>query len=437
MGTIIFPVRDVNFELPELLSGLYEQLQGSLVEKAQSYLNKKLVELVKEGLGRECHQRRQKAQKGQGLMQCQKCGTHFRRQFSRNGYRPRTLSLALGTLKIELPRVVCQCGGSVKLNLAGLKPWQRWGEDVEQLIQHWRALQYSLRQMQQELQESWQSDLGLSSLNLRLEPLAGPLLAWQKQPLSQTPPVVLLDAIWVTLLIDTERLKKDKRGRRRVVKKRVKRPLLIALGVWPEEGFYQVLDWELGEGPGEDQSSWLKLLNRLTERNLHPDFGLELFVTDGGKGLLSALQEVYWNVPRQRCVFHKIRNVLRRLHFLSSLPKDEQQACRKTIARQLALIWQAPSRPEAEKRFRLFCQTWQETQPEAVTTLKADFQDTLTFYDLQAQNRLWPAHFLRTTSLLERLNRKIRARLRKAGAFHSLTGLLVCLALVLPISPPP
>jgi transposase-like protein len=437
METIIVPVRAVNFELPELMKGLYEQLEQSLKEKAQKALNQKLVEVVTEGLGREFHQRRHKTKGGRGLMQCQRCGTRFWRQFSRNGYRSRYLELALGRLKIELPRVRCQCGGSVKLKLEGLKPWQRWGDDVEQLIQHYSALGHSLRQMQQQLQESWHSGIGLSSLNKRLKPLAQPLLNWPKQPLCKTPPVVLLDAIWVTLLIETEVIKKDKRGRRRVVKKRVKRPLLIALGVWPEEGFYQVLDWELGAGPGEDKDSWLGLLNRLTERGLHPDFGLELFVTDGGGGLLAALQETFSLVPRQRCVFHKIRNVLAHLSLPAALSKEERYALQKQVARQLALIWQAPTRPDAEKRARQFCRAWQATQPEAVATLQRDFQDTLTCYSLQAQNRLWPAHFLRTTSLLERLNRKIRARLRKAGAFHSLTGLLVCLSFLFPISPPP
>lgn len=437
METIIVPMRAVNFALPELMKGLYEQLLQSLKEKSQEALNQKLVEKVTEGLGRDFHQRRHKTKGGRGLMQCQRCGTRFWRQFSRNGYRARYLEIALGRLKLELPRVVCQCGGSVRLNLAGLKPWQRWGDDVEQLVQHWSALGYSLRQMQQQLQDSWQSGIGLSSLNERLKPLAQPLLSWQKQPLDKTPPVVLLDAIWVKLLIETDIIKKDKRGRRRVLKKRVKRPLLITLGVWPEEGFYQVLDWELGQGPGEDTESWLSLLNRLTERGLHPDFGLELFVTDGGSGLLAALQETFSHVPRQRCVFHKIRNVLAQLTVPPSLSKEEQYALRKQIARQLALIWQAPTRPEAEKRTRQFCQTWQAAQPEAVATLQRDFQDTLTFYSLQAQNRLWPAHFLRTTSLLERLNRSIRARLRKAGAFHSLSGLLVMLSFVFPLSPPP
>ena len=165
METIILPLRAVNFALPELMKGLYEQLLQSLKEKSREALNQKLVEKVTEALGRDFHQRRDKTKGGRGLMQCQRCGTRFWRQFSRNGYRARYLEIALGRLKIELPRVVCQCGGSVRLNLAGLKPWQRWGDDVAQLVQHWSALGYSLRQMQQQLQDSWQSGIGLSSLS--------------------------------------------------------------------------------------------------------------------------------------------------------------------------------------------------------------------------------------------------------------------------------
>ncbi len=70
----------------------------------------------------------------------------------------------------------------------------------------------------------------------------------------------------------TEKIKRDKLGRRRRVKKRIKLPIMIALGVWPEEGRHQVLDWEVGDGPGEDKESWLRLINRLEQRGLHPHF---------------------------------------------------------------------------------------------------------------------------------------------------------------------
>jgi transposase-like protein len=305
------------------------------------------------------------------------------------------------------------------------------GDDVEAVVQHWSELAHSLRQMKNELDEAWQTSVGLQTLNKRFHGLAQQVPAWRAKQLQQAPPVVMLDAVWVTVMCPTHEVKRDKLGRRRRVKKRVKQPIMVALGVWPEEGRRKVLDWEVGDGPGEDKLSWLRLLNRLEQRGLHPHFGLQLFITDGGQGLINALQEVFWDVPRQRCVFHKIRNVFQDLAVPEELPNEERRAYRRDFVQQLARIWQAPTHKDACKRFRRFCRQWGSTQPKAIATLQHDFDHTLTFYALQQRNRLWPARLLRTTSLLERLNRNVRARMRKAGAFHSTYGLQAMLFQVL------
>jgi hypothetical protein len=65
----------------------------------------------------------------------------------------------------------------------------------------------------------------------------------------------MLDAIWLTLMEDTGVVKQDKLGRRRSVKKRVKKPVMIAWGIWPEESRKRVLDWEVGDGRGEDSEN--------------------------------------------------------------------------------------------------------------------------------------------------------------------------------------
>ena len=173
------------------------------------------------------------------------------------------------------------------------------------------------------------------------------------------------------------------------------------------------------------------MLNRLEERGLHPDFGLQLFITDGDPGLIFALEELFWDVPRQRCVFHKIRNVIDKLSIPEALLKRKRRAYRRKFVQQLARIWQPATRQEAIKLYHRFCRRWRPFQPQAVSTLQHDFQDTLTFYDLLQLNRLWSPAYLRTNSLLERLNRKVRARMRKAGAFHSYPGLEAMLAQVL------
>jgi hypothetical protein len=430
MTTILFRMGSVNFDIPGLLKGMYDELADSLAGAATRHINEELDRVVEEGLGRGWHDRREKI-KGRGLFECQRCGSRWRKQFTRNGYRKRELSLVIGRLQINLPRVVCSCGGSVRLNLAGLRPWQRLGEDVKALVQHWSALAYSLRQMKNEIDEAWQTSVGLQTLNRRFHALVKDTPVWQTEWLKEVPPVVMMDAVWVTVMCPTQKVKKDKLGRRRRVKKRMKLPIMIALGIWPEEERHKVLDWEVADGPGEDKESWLRLINRLEQRGLHPHFGLQLFITDGDQGLINALEEVFWDVPRQRCVFHKIRNVSRDLIIPEALSEKERRAYRRDFLQQLARIWQAPTRKEARKRYNHFCRQWTSAQPKAVATLQRDFQDTLTFYTLQHRNRLWHPRFLRTTSLLERLNRHVRARMHKAGAFHSIAGLQAMLIQVL------
>jgi putative transposase len=426
MSTILFAVRDVNFSLPALFTGIYQELANDLQESIPLRINEALDAYVDKELDRAAYERRER-ESGHSVLQCQKCGSRWRFQFWRNGHRRRGLLLALGWAQIELPRVKCCCGGSVQLNLPDLGAGQRVGADIDALVGHWMELDYSLRQMKKELDNGLQTSLGLRRLNERFHKVAAQLPAWQTAWLAEAPPVVMLDAIWVTVMQPTERKRRDKRGRRRVVKRRVKMPVMIALGVWPETGRHKVLDWEVGTGLGEDRASWLRLLNRLETRGLRPHLGLKLFVHDGGAGLIAALTDLFPDVPRQRCVFHKLRNMARAIVAPEGMSKEEKRAHSRQLLNQAALIWQAPTLEEACKRQRQFCRQWQETQPAVVQVLQRDFNDTLTFYQLWDHNRLWCREFLRTTSLLERINRNIRARMRKAGAYHSLTGLLAML----------
>jgi transposase-like protein len=430
MATILLPIRNVKLEFGGLLAEMYQALSAGVLAAAGQWLNRQLEGIVTQELARDWHARRATVS-GSSRFACQRCGTRWRRQFTRNGYRQRGLSLVVGTVRLALPRVVCACGGSVQLHLNGLRPRQRLGDDLGALVPHWAKLAYSLRAMKRELDAAVQSSVGLRSLNQRLQAVAAQVPAWYQRELIQVPPVVVLDGIWTTLLEPSGQVVTDRQGRRRAVKTRFRRPVLMALGVWPEEGRSAVLDWELGDQPGEDQASWLRLLNRLEQRGLRPQRGLRLFVHDGGPGLLAALRDLFWEVPHQRCIFHKLRNVWRAVSLPETQPPEAARAERRQLIRQAARIWQAPTRDEAVRRYHAVCHTWQATQPAAVLTLQRDFADTLTFYTLWEHHRLWNVRALRTTSWLERLNRTLRARLRKAGAFHSRAGLDALLVQVL------
>jgi transposase-like protein len=430
MTTIVFALKDVNLDLPAVLKQIYEQLAQSMLQDAKRAINQALEQYVDDRLGRAPYVRRKRV-RGSDVLRCQRCGSRVRAHFSRNGYRQRGLTLVIGPIQIALPRVRCQCGGSVSLNWPDLRPRQRLGADWQALVQHWSKLTYSLRQIKQEVDAGIGTSVGLRSLNERLHQIAAQLPTWQTRWLDDVPPVVMVDAIWVPIVEPTEQRQRDRLRRQRLVKRGRKLPVMIALGVWPEAERSEVIDFEIGTGPGEDRDSWLRLLNRLEGRGLRPETGLQLFIHDGGAALIAALKELFPEVAHQRCIFHKLRNMLRAIVPPAELSKEERRPYIRDVIRQAALIWQAPTYEEALRRRQRFRRRWEAEQPALVGTLDRDFADTLTFYHIWNRNRLWPMSYLRTTSLLERTNRKVRYRLYRAGAYHSPTGLQAMLAQVL------
>jgi hypothetical protein len=48
------------------------------------------------------------------------------------------------------------------------------------------------------------------------------------------PPIVQVDAVWVTMLRANGKVRRDRKGRSRPVKGRFKCPVFIAMGVWPD-----------------------------------------------------------------------------------------------------------------------------------------------------------------------------------------------------------
>ena len=77
---------------------------------------------------------------------CPQCRSVQSQRFSRNGSRRRQLLTRWGEVPLRWPRFVCECGGSITLDLADwLRPYQRIGSDVDAQIQRWGALSVSLR----------------------------------------------------------------------------------------------------------------------------------------------------------------------------------------------------------------------------------------------------------------------------------------------------
>lgn len=383
-----------------------------------------LSKAVDELLARERYERRGRVAGDIEGGECCRCHSRQSCKFSRNAGRKREPLLWLGPIQIRWPRVKCQCGGSVKLNLTGfLEPYQRLSAEVDVLIQRWGGLSLSLRQMRRELAHTYIGPLGLRTLNERLHQLRS--LAPDLETV-QTPPIVQVDGIYITQLRPNGEVRKDRKGRQRAVKGRFKRCVLVALGIWPESGRQEVIAWELAEG--EDFVAWLTFLSRLEEQGISAEKGLRLIIHDGAAGLCAALRFLDLGVAEQRCLFHKLRNISQAIQLPDDLDPDERRRKRRAILRDFKAIWQAKDYHTAVQRCWQLFKQYRHSQPAAVAAMRRDLRLTLTYYQVRLDQPGWQRRFLRTISRLERFNRALRKRCRSAGAYHSDQGLHAMIA---------
>lgn len=176
-------------------------------------------------------------------------------------------------------------------------------------------------------------------------------------------------------------------------------PLLVALGVDPT-GKKEVLGFLVAGTESTD--AWQGLVDDLKQRGVQK---ADLFVTDGDEGLIGVLERAFPESKRQRCITHKMRNVLAKV----------PQRAKKEVAACLKGVFAQPSRQEAQTHLDAFCARYQTVYTEAVTTLRRDVDSCLTFYDFPRE--MWK--HIRTTNALEGLFHTVRMRTDKIGAFRN------------------
>ena len=155
------------YKITEMGSGIQSFLQDvdqALALQVTRMIENRLEEEVNLWLYRGYYQRRQHVNR-RSQASCQKCGSQQACDFMRNGYRKRQVVTQYGVINFRLPRVRCVCGGSVEMPFAIMKPYQQVWDDVVFQIQRWADLGLSLRQMQTEIGEQFNTQVGLRTLN--------------------------------------------------------------------------------------------------------------------------------------------------------------------------------------------------------------------------------------------------------------------------------
>jgi putative transposase len=179
-----------------------------------------------------------------------------------------------------------------------------------------------------------------------------------------------------------------------------KMPILAVVGI-DEEGCREVLAFTVGER--ENQKAWEDLLEELKNRGVET---VDLWITDGNKAMLNAIDSKFPTSKRQRCVKHKMENVL---GYIPQKQHDEVQP-------ELRAIFYQESREKADQELAAFVAKYEKIYPTAVACLKRDLEACLTFYSFPAKH--WK--FIRTTNIIERLFNEVKKRSHKmATAFRN------------------
>jgi len=138
-------------------------------------------------------------------------------------------------------------------------------------------------------------------------------------------------------------------------------------------------------GNKESYDCWLDFLRNIVSRGLTIPV---LITSDGAPGLIKAIEEVFPDSLRQRCLVHKKRNIL------AKVPEDAQAEIRA----YLDGIWFAPTYEKGKQAAQEFIRCFEQLYPSAIASFKDDLEASLQHLKCPAKHR----KAIRTTNLLER-----------------------------------
>lgn len=291
----------------------------------------------------------------------------------------------------------------------------------------------SLRDLQEALYFLLGKVLSRTSVNQVTLKVQADMAARRNAPITTTPPILIVDGVWVDIQYTLDAFKVDQAGHQRQCRQAEERVILAAMAVWTD-GSYHILHYEIATEEGA--TSWTTFFDNLINRGLDPQ-AVKLLVSDGTKGLLAAMRNRLPQARQQRCTTHKVRGMKEYLVYSQLPDKNEsgqsltQSEARKQrwqlIKDEAYDIYRAVTYSEAQQRLAQFVANWEKIEPKAVHAFKWGIHRTFSFYDFDKELH---GH-IRTTNHLERFFREFRNKADEIGAFPNETSCLTLFSLVM------
>jgi transposase-like protein len=175
-----------------------------------------------------------------------------------------------------------------------------------------------------------------------------------------------------------------------------KMPILAVVGI-ATSGEREVLAFRVGDR--ENQRAWEDLFDDLKARGVKE---VGLWISDGNQAMINAMTAKFAASQRQRCVMHKMENVL------SYVPQKQ----RDQVEPELKALFYQKNRQEADQAVAACIEQYQRIYPTAIECLQRDLEACLTFYAFPKEH--WKT--LRTNNVIERLFGEVKRRSHKMAA---------------------
>jgi len=309
------------------------------------------------------------------------------RQGYANGYKQKTVSTRVGSIQLKVPQT---------------RESDFYPSSLERGLRSERALKLALADMYvqgvstRKVAKITESLCGFevssSEVSRASKELDTQLDSWRSRPLGAYP-YVYLDARY-------ENVRNGGIVRSSAV--------LIAIGV-SATGHRQVLgvSVELSEA----EVHWRNFISNLKDRGLH---GVKLFISDAHEGLKAARIATFPSVPWQRCQFHLQQNAG------AYVPRKKMK---KKVADRIRGIFNAHDDQEALRLLKLFVDDYKDDAPDLVEWAEEAIPEGLVVFQMPSEHR----RRIRTSNMLERLNREVSRRTSVVGIFPNTES---CLRLV-------
>jgi putative transposase len=294
-----------------------------------------------------------------------------------NGFKSKTVNSRLGKLQLQVPQT-----RGVEFYPTVLERGERSERALKLAVAEMYVQGVSTRKVATITETLCGLEVNSTQVSRAAALLDEELSAWRNRPLGEIP-YLILDARYEKI---------------RHAGAVVSCAVLIAIGV-TSDGARSILG--VSVSLSEAEVHWREFLASLQDRGLH---GVRYVVSDDHAGLKEARQARLAGIPWQRCQFHLAQNAL---HYVPSV------ALRSEVARDLRGVLDAGDRPEADRRLAQLVAKYAAPAPKLAAWLEANVPEALTVLGLPAAHR----RRLRTTNMLERVNKEIKRRTRVATLF--------------------